>query len=301
MELREAFLQAYHAKAGQRNAAMEQVTAPLPDVEEAIQIAVLNQKGGCGKTTTVLSLSACLAEMGYSVLAIDMDPQAHLTLGLGIQGDALELTAYHLLLRPELPVTKVIQPTSHRNLKLLPSNGLLAAAQVELIPLPNRDRLLRERLEDVSRLFHLILIDCPPTLNLLTLNALTTATQLIIPIQTQYYSLDGMRELFRTVELVRQGSNPQLSVLGILPTLFDGRTKLNRAMLQAIRAYFRDQVFETTIHFNAALAECPILGQPITRYAPGSRGADDYRRLAHEVLVRAIRAHRSIERAQEPV
>jgi chromosome partitioning protein len=271
------------------------------DRKEVLKVAVINQKGGCGKTTTAINLSACLAEMGYSVLLVDLDPQAHVTLGLGVQGDVLEWTVYHLLLKAELPITQVLQSTYHRNLKLLPSNGLLAAAQVELLSVPQRDQVLKNRLSELSDLFHFIVMDCPPSLNTLSINALTAATGVLVPIQTQYYSLDGMRELFRTMEMVKKSSNPELQVLGILPTLYDQRTKLNRAMLKALQEYFRGQILESTIRLSSALAECPLMGQPVTCYAPASPGAEDYRRLAKEILIRVTSAHRSFERAEEVV
>ncbi len=300
MDFREQFLKAYYAKGGNR-IVPERPVLPLLELDEAFRISIINQKGGCGKTTTTINLASYLVEMGYSVLLVDSDPQAHLTLGLGLQGDSFDLTIYHLLLRSDLSATRVIQPTYHRNLKLIPSNGLLAAAQVELLNLQSRDSLLKNKLGEVKRFFHFILIDCPPTLNLLTLNALTASMSVIIPIQTQYYSLDGMRELFKTLELVRQNSNPDLEILGILPTLFDGRTKLNRAMLHAIREYFQGQVFETVIHLSSALAECPMMGQSIATYAPGSPGARDYRCFTEEVITRAARSNRSFERSQETV
>ncbi len=248
------------------------------------RIAVMNQKGGCGKTTTAVNLSACLAELGCRTLLIDMDPQAHATLGLGLRGDDLSVTIYHALKQDGIPLSQVVQPTYHPNLKLAPANTLLASLQVELVDRPGRERVLRDRLEEVMPWFNFIFIDCPPSLNLLTLNALTAATHVIIPVQTHYLSLDGMRELFKTIQVVRSEFNPQLEIRGILPTLFDRRTRMNRAMLETIRQYFKDQVFETAIHLSSPLTECPMLGQPVTRYAPQSRGAEDYRRLAEELL-----------------
>jgi len=290
MEFREQFLKAYHGKPGEQRPAEGRSVLPVVQLTQALRIAVINQKGGCGKTTTSINLSACLAEMGYRVLLVDLDPQAHATLGLGIPGDELEFVVYHLLLRENLSVLRVMQQTFHKNLKLLPANGLLSSAQMELLSVSQRDRILKTRLDEVKDLFDFVLIDCPPSLNVLTINALTAATQVIVPIQTQFYSLDGMRELFKSIELIRESSNSDLEILGILPTLFDPRTKMNRAMLQAVRDYFRGQVFETAIYLSAALAECPMMGQPITRYAPGSRGANNYRSLAEEVVRRVTRS-----------
>lgn len=257
-------------------------TAVLP--AETRRIAVMNQKGGCGKTTTAVNLSACLAEMGCRVLLLDLDPQAHATLGLGFRGDDLPLSIYHALKPAGVPLAQVLQATYHPNLKLAPANALLASLQIELVDQPRRERNLSAQLEDVASEFNFIFIDCPPSLNLLTLNALTAATHVIIPIQTHYLSLDGMRELFKTIQLVRSEFNPQLEIRGILPTLFDGRTRINRAMLETIREYFRGQVFDTVIHWSSPLSECPMAGQPVTRYAPEARGAEDYRRLAEELL-----------------
>ena len=301
MELWEEFVKAYHARSGGRQQSLSP-SGTLPELDgEAFPVAVINQKGGCGKTTTSINLSASLAEMGYRVLLIDMDPQAHATLGLGISGDSLEWSVYHLLFRPELRMDQVLQSTCHRNLRLLPANGLLAAAQVEMLHLPRRESVLKNRLQELKGFFQFILIDCPPSLNLLTLNALTAVSHLIVPIQTQYYSLDGMKELFRTVEMIQQNSNPHLEVLGILPTLFDHRTKLNRAMLKALQEYFHGRIFQTVIRLNAALAECPMMGQPITVYAPGSGGAEDYRCLAQEVVQRAAQACRSAKHSEKAV
>lgn len=295
-ELREEFIKAFEAELGSE---VKDSGACAPaagdDKWKTITLAVGNQKGGCGKTTTAINLSACLAEMGYSVLLIDMDPQAHATLGLGFQGDAMDLTLYHLLMRPELRLLQVALPTYHRNLKIIPSNGLLAAAQVELLHVPGREQLLKNKIQELNGYFQFILIDCPPSLNILTLNALTAAEKMIVPIQTQYYSLDGMRELFKTIDRIRQSFNPKLEILGILPTLVDPSTRLNRAMLKALQEYFKEQIFKISILLHPALAECPILGQPVIRYAPECQGARDYRQLAEEVVARAAITHRFSE------
>ena len=248
------------------------------------RIAVLNQKGGCGKTTTAVNLSACLAELGMRVLLVDVDPQGHATLGFGYRSDELPLSLYESLKPGGLPLSRVMQPTYHPNLKLIPANTGLASLQVELVDQPDRERVLDERLSQVSSQFHFVFLDCPPSLNLLTINALVAATDVLIPLQTHYLSLDGMRELFKTVELIRERFNPSLEILGILPTLFDNRTRMNRAMLSTIREYFKGKVFETIIHASSALSECPMMGQPIIRYAPQTRGSRDYQQLAQELL-----------------
>ncbi|MCM8795040.1 MAG: ParA family protein [Candidatus Omnitrophica bacterium] len=248
------------------------------------QIAVMNQKGGCGKTTTAVNLSACLAELGAKVLLVDTDPQAHATLNFGVRGDELERSLYHAFLPDGPPLREILLPTYHPNLKIIPANALLASLQVELVDRPGREHLLSDRLSEVADGFHYVFLDCPPSLNLLTVNALTAATDVLIPLQTHYFSLDGMRELFKTIEQVQADLNPRLQILGILPTLFDHRTKMNRAMLEAIREYFKGKVFESVIHMSSALTESPMMGQPIIRYAPQSRGAKDYQALAEELM-----------------
>jgi len=257
-------------------------TVNLP--AETRRIAVINQKGGCGKTTTAVNLSACLAELGCRVLLVDLDPQGHATLALGLRGDDLQQSIYDALKPNGVPLAQILQATYHPNLKIVPTNSRLASLQVELIDQPARERVLSTRLDEVAAWFNFILIDCPPSLNILSLNALTAATHVIIPIQTHFLSLDGMRELFKTIQVVRAEYNPKLEILGILPTLFDQRTRLNRAMLSTIREYFKGQVFDTVIHYSSPLSECSMMGLPVTRYAPQTRGADDYRRLAGELL-----------------
>ena len=222
------------------------------------RIAIINQKGGCGKTTTAINLSACLAELGCRVLLIDMDPQAHATLGLGLRGDEMPLTVYHVLAPARPSLARVMQPTYHPNLKVIPSNTQLAASQVELVTVPGREHLLKDALEEEARDFHFVILDCPPSLNLLSVNALTAATDVLVPVQTHYLSLDGMRELFKTIDLVRAHLNPRLRILGILPTLFDSRTRMNRAMLETIKEYFPGKVFDTLI----------LLASPPTKRLP---------------------------------
>ena len=217
-------------------------------------------------------------------MVVDVDPQGHATLGFGYRADDLPLSLYHALKPGGMPLGRILQPTYHPNLKLIPANTLLASLQVELVDQEDRERVLSERLSQVSAQFHFVFLDCPPSLNLLTINALVAATDVLIPLQTHYLSLDGMRELFKTVELIRERLNPSLEILGILPTLFDNRTRMNRAMLSTIREYFKGKVFDTIIHASAALSECPMMGQPIIRYAPQTQGSRDYQQLAQELL-----------------
>lgn len=285
MSLEEAFFRTYRKE--DQAPVVKVPTAPAMLPAQTQRVAIINQKGGCGKTTTSVNLAASLAELGCRVLLVDLDPQGHATLGFGLHGDELPVTVYHAL-RPAdgTPFSKVVQPTYHPNLKLIPANTLLASLQVELVDHPGRERVLAERLAEVAQWFNYILLDCPPSLNLVAINALVAASHVLVPIQTHYLSLDGMRELFKTIELVQQQFNPSLEILGILPTLYDGRTRMNRAMLNTIQEYFKGKVCKTIIRLSAPLTECPMLGQPITRYAPQSRGADDYRRLAEELLSR---------------
>ena len=262
----------------------QQRTATLGLPSRLKTIAVMNQKGGCGKTTTAVNLAACLAESGARVLLIDVDPQGHATLGLGLRGDEIDRTLYHAMQPGGLPFAQVILPTYHPNLKLVAANSLLSSLQLELVDRLGRERILSDGLAQIDGSFHFILMDCPPSLNLLTLNALTAASHVLIPLQTHYLSLDGMRELFKTIEMIQAEINPRLEILGILPTLFDHRTRMNRAMLQTIQEYFKGKVFETVIHSSTALTESPMMGQPVVRYAPQSQGAKDYQALAEELL-----------------
>jgi chromosome partitioning protein len=249
-------------------------------------IAVMNQKGGCGKTTTAVNLSACLVEQGFRVLLVDIDPQGHSTLGLGVKGETVARSVYHLLMQPEARLRDVLLPTSMERLELAPANIELSSAQIELINVPGREARLRAQLEasDTASAYDFTLIDCPPTLNLLTINALVASDCVLVPVQPHYYSLDGMRELFKTIDVVRERFNARLWVLGILPTMTDRRLKIANEMLSTLREYFKGQMFRTEIHLNAQLMEAPIFGEPACRYAPASRGAKDYAQLAEEVL-----------------
>ncbi|MCX5712684.1 MAG: AAA family ATPase [Candidatus Omnitrophica bacterium] len=249
-------------------------------------ISVINQKGGCGKTTTVINLAACLAELGNKVLIIDCDPQGHATLGLGLKINDNEHCLYHALVNPRMHLSTVIRHSYHDNLHMIPSSSLLASAQIDLINIIGRETLLRQKINTVAQNYNFIIIDCPPSLNLLTLNALVAASKLIIPIQTHFYSLDGMSELFKTIEVIRHKFNPDLSILGILPTLFDKRTKVNHQVLKAVKDYFQGniKIFDSIIHSCTSLTESPIYGKPIIQYRPKSRGAADYNNLTKEIL-----------------
>ncbi|OGW79433.1 MAG: hypothetical protein A3G33_03560 [Omnitrophica bacterium RIFCSPLOWO2_12_FULL_44_17] len=244
----------------------------------------MNQKGGCGKTTTVVNLSAALAIKGGKVLVVDLDPQAHATLGLGVSVDKLQRSVYDLLVNPNVVFGDVMRPCQIPGLHILPSASRLASAQLELADIQAGEQALRSKLQNVQQHYDFILLDCPPTLNLLTLNALCYASKVLIPVQTHYYALEGMKELFRTIESVKQQFNPGLETLGILATLYDKRIKIAEEVLHALRDYFGSQMFKTVIHNNVKLIESPMVQQSVITYAPTSLGAIEYQQLAEEVL-----------------
>ena len=245
-------------------------------------IALINQKGGVGKTTSTINLGAGLSMLGKSVLLVDLDPQAHLTYGLGIQGHELDYTVYEVL-RGEVTASKAI--VKRDGLEVLPSSLSLSAAEVELSAMAGREFLLKEALADLPP-YDFVLLDCPPSLGLLTLNALTAAQEVFIPLQTEFLALQGMSKLVDTVNVVKKRLNPDLTISGIIGTLFDARKNLNREVVDKIREYFADKLFETLIHDNVALAEAPSYGQTIFEYRPDCRGAQDYLALSQEAVAR---------------
>lgn len=245
-------------------------------------IALINQKGGVGKTTSTINLGAGLSMLGKSVLLVDLDPQAHLTYGLGIQAHELDYTVYEVL-KGEIPAAEAI--VQRDGLEVLPSSLSLSAAEMELSSMAGREYLLKEALADLPpRDF--VLLDCPPSLGLLTLNALTAAQEVFIPLQTEFLALQGMSKLVDTVKVVKKRLNPDLTISGIIGTLFDARKNLNREVVDKIREYFADKLFETLIHDNVALAEAPSYGQTIFEYRPDCRGAKDYLALSQEAVAR---------------
>ncbi|HEY0786133.1 MAG TPA: ParA family protein [Acidobacteriaceae bacterium] len=248
-------------------------------------LAVVNQKGGVGKTTTAINLSAALALEGMSCLLIDTDPQSNSTAGLGFKKDEERLSTYDVLVG-EATVAEASLPTSIDLLKLLPSSKDLIGATVELIHHDERALKLRKALEPVRASYDFILLDCPPALDLLTLNALVAADALVVPMQAEYFALEGISELMYTLERVQQSFNPGLTVEGILLTMYDDRTNLTQQVTANLREHFGEKVFSTTIPRNIRLAEAPSYGQPVARYDPRSRGAESYRELALEVLRR---------------
>ena len=249
-------------------------------------IALANQKGGVGKTTTAISLGACLTERGQRVLLVDMDPQGGCSIGLGLEPSGLELSVYNALLDRNCNVDEIVHKTDVAELHLLPSNIDLAAAELMLVTEVAREQSLARVLSPLTASYDFIFIDCPPSLGLLTINGLTAARGVIIPLECEYYALRGMALLMNSIERVRDRLNPQLEIDGILATMYDGRTLHGREVLGRVKEAFGTQVFETVIRRTIRFAEAPVAGEPIGTYAPGSTGADAYRRLAEEVLDR---------------
>jgi chromosome partitioning protein len=245
-------------------------------------LAVANQKGGVGKTTTTINMGACLAELGYRVLIVDLDPQGNASTGLGIDSHGLASSIYDVLVN-DAKVEDTVEPTSVKNLFVSPASLDLAGAEIELVSAFSRETRLKRALDAVRDDYDYILIDCPPSLGLLTVNALTAANEVLVPIQCEYYALEGLGQLLRNVELVKRSLNPELEVSTMILVMYDGRTKLADQVVDEVRGHFGDRVCKTVVPRNVRLSEAPSYGQPIIVFDPGSRGADAYRALAKEV------------------
>jgi chromosome partitioning protein len=246
-------------------------------------IAIANQKGGVGKTTTAVNLAASLVSLEKRVLLIDLDPQANSSSGLGIRVADLEQTAYEVLV-DELPAAEVLLPTDMEGLMLLPSHINLVGAEVELIEVVHREQRLRKALSAISDRFDYLFIDCPPSLGLLTLNALTAAQGVLIPVQAEYFALEGLGQLLNTIKLVRQSLNEALEIDGVVITMFDTRLRLSNQVQQELERYFGDRVYKTVVQRNVRLSEAPSYGKPVILYDALSMGARNYLALANEVL-----------------
>ena len=246
-------------------------------------IAVFNQKGGVGKTTTNVNLSACIAVRGKKVLVVDIDPQGNTTSGLGIDKKELKKTIYDVLIGTA-KAEEVITQTAVENLSIIPSSVQLAGAEIELTGFEEREKMLKKALEGIKDEYQYVFIDCPPSLGLLTINALTAADSVLIPIQCEYYALEGVGQLMNTIWLVQRGLNPDLKVEGVVLSMFDGRTNLSIQVVDEVKRYFKGMVYTTIIPRNVRLAEAPSYGVPILMYDPKSKGAEAYEELADEFI-----------------
>jgi chromosome partitioning protein len=248
-------------------------------------IAVANQKGGCGKTTTAVNLAAALAKKGRRVLIVDLDPQGHSTLGFGYDPEVLDKTIYHALTNPQVPLPRVILGTKVERLNLAPSNILLSGAELELSNVPRREFVMTEQFKMVSDEYDECVIDCPPSLGLLTLNALIASTDVVVPVQVNYYAMEGLKQLLETANIIGVHFHPcSVKILGLLLTFVEERIIFSKQIQEQMREFFGDLVFSTVIHRTVRLAEAPSAGESVLTYAPGSKGATEYLALAEEIL-----------------
>jgi chromosome partitioning protein len=244
-------------------------------------IAILNQKGGVGKTTTAINLAAYLQKMGKSVLLVDLDPQGNATSGLGLDKNGQEGGTYELLLG-QIDLAQAVKPVENGGFYIVPTNANLAAVEIELVNKPNREQSLKDALKQAD--YDYVLIDCPPALSLLTINALTAAHYMIIPVQAEYYAMEGLGQLLQVFQQVKSNLNPGLEIMGVVVTMFDSRTSLSEQVLTEVKKHFSDKLFTTIIPRNVRLAEAPSYGQPILQHDKWSKGARAYKQLAKEVV-----------------
>lgn len=246
-------------------------------------IAIANQKGGVGKTTTSVNLSACLGELGQRVLLIDIDPQGNATSGLGIDKGKIEKSIYDVLV-DDIPIKDTVIGTEVDNLKVLPATIQLAGAEIELVASKSRETKLKKAIDKIKNEYDFVIIDCPPSLGLLTINSLTAANSILVPIQCEFYALEGLSQLLKTITLIQDNLNQDLVLEGVVLTMFDSRTNLSGQVVQEVKNHFQQKVFKTIIPRNVRLSEAPSFGRPVIKYDPKSKGAEVYYNLAKEVL-----------------
>ncbi|WP_096272221.1 ParA family protein [Paucisalibacillus globulus] len=251
-------------------------------------MSIANQKGGVGKTTSSVNLSACLAYLGNKVLLVDIDPQGNATSGVGINKADMNQCVYNVLVE-DLPAREVCVPTNVDNLDIIPATIQLAGAEIELVPTISREIRLKKALDELRDYYDYIIIDCPPSLGLLTLNALTASDTVLIPVQCEYYALEGLSQLLNTIRLVQKHLNKELMIEGVLLTMLDARTNLGLQVIEEVKKYFQDKVYNSIIPRNIRLGEAPSHGQPIITYDPKSKGAEVYLELAKEVMANGTR------------
>lgn len=263
-------------------------------------IAIANQKGGCGKTTTAVNLAAAFAKAGRRTLIVDLDPQGHATLGLGHDPETIDKTIYHALTNVQIPLPRVIIDTTMEGLKLAPSNILLSGAELELANIVGREFVLSEQFRLVSEDYDVCVIDCPPSLGLLTLNSLVASTDVIVPVQVNYFAMEGLRQLLETADIIRMNFKPcYVKILGLLLTFVEDRLLLSRQIQHQMREYFGDVVFNTVIHRTVRLAEAPSAGESVLTYAPSCKGAAEYTALVEEITRREAVSSEDIQEDKE--